>query len=69
MNDKDEYERLFTEGFERVRDAARFLGLSVSQIYVLMNRRELPFAKFGKSRRIPRRALLDFAKRHFQQGQ
>jgi excisionase family DNA binding protein len=64
MNHKDEQERLFTDGFERVRDAARFLGISVSQMYALMDRGQIPFAKFGKSRRIPRRALLDFAKRH-----
>jgi excisionase family DNA binding protein len=50
-------------GFVAVAEAAEFLGLSRAKIYQLMDARELRFAKFGKSRRIPRAALLDFARR------
>jgi excisionase family DNA binding protein len=61
-------EQLVESGLDRVREAARFLGISVSQAYALMERGELPFVKFGKSRRIPRRALIEFAKRHLMNG-
>jgi excisionase family DNA binding protein len=50
-------------GFTDVVGAARFLALSRSKIYSLMDRGELPYAKMGKSRRIPKRALVEYAKR------
>jgi excisionase family DNA binding protein len=53
--------RLVADGFVSVPEAAKFLGLSRSKIYLLMDSCELPFSKFGKSRRIPRRALSEFA--------
>jgi len=64
METRDDVERLVEDGLDRVRDEAQFLGVSVSQMYVLMNRGELLFVKIGKSRRIPRRALVEFAKMH-----
>jgi excisionase family DNA binding protein len=51
------------EGLIRVTEAARKLGLSRSMVYQLMDRGELPYAKFGTSRRIPLRWLLDYARR------
>jgi excisionase family DNA binding protein len=57
-------ETVVCDGFDRVRDAARFLGISVSQVYLLMDRGELPYAKFGKSRRIPRRSVVQYAMRN-----
>jgi excisionase family DNA binding protein len=50
------------DGFATVPEAARFLGLSRAKLYQIMDNRELIYAKFGRSRRIPRRALHDYAK-------
>ena len=49
------------EGFVSVPEAARFLHLSRSKVYALMDEGKLTFAKFGRCRRIPRRALAEFA--------
>ena len=49
------------DGLIDVREASRFLSLSRSTIYVLMEEGKLPFAKIGRSRRIPRRAIIEFA--------
>jgi excisionase family DNA binding protein len=52
---------ILDDGFERVADAARFLGVSRSLIYKLLNAGVLPSAKFGNSRRIPIRAVREWA--------
>lgn len=52
---------IFDDGFERVTDAARFLGVSRSLIYKLLNAGVLPSAKIGNSRRIPTRAVRELA--------
>jgi len=52
---------LSTDGMCTVAYAAEFLSLSKSMIYLLMERGELTYAKFGKSRRIPRKALISLA--------
>jgi excisionase family DNA binding protein len=54
---------LIGEGFVGVAEAARFLGLSRSKLYDLMDSGEIVYAKFGRSRRVPRKALLDLARR------
>ncbi len=54
-------EQIVNEGLERVSDAARFLGVSRSLIYKLLNAGELPSVKIGNSRRIPIRAVRDLA--------
>jgi len=54
---------LTAEGFADVTEAAEFLSLARSSIYKLMDNADLPFAKFGKSRRIPWRALREYAGR------
>ncbi len=55
---------LVSDGLDKIADAARFLGLSVSQLYALMQRGDLPFVKIGRSRRIPHRALVELAAQH-----
>lgn len=60
MADEREIE-LVGSGLDRVQDVARFLGLSRSMVYKLMDEAALPYVKFGKSRRIPRRAVLEYA--------
>jgi excisionase family DNA binding protein len=52
------------QGLVRVTDAARFLALSRSTIYELMEAGQLAYVKLGRSRRIPRQALLSLARRH-----
>lgn len=49
------------EGFAKIGEAAEFLGVSRAMVYALMERGELVYAKFGRSRRIPRRALVRYA--------
>jgi len=56
------------DGLMDVHEAARFLSLSRSTIYVLMDEGRLPFAKIGRSRRIPRRAVIEFAAAHLSGG-
>jgi excisionase family DNA binding protein len=54
---------LVEDGFLPVRDAARFLAISRAKLYQMMESGEVAYAKFGRSRRIPRHALTDLAKR------
>jgi len=54
-------EDLVRDGFAEVAEAQLYLRLSRSTIYTLMDRRELPFARFGRTRRIPWRSLRDYA--------
>jgi excisionase family DNA binding protein len=52
---------LVTEGLQRISDAARFLGVSRSLLYRLINTGVLPTVRIGRSRRIPIRAVREFA--------
>lgn len=52
---------ILDDGFERVADAAQYLGVSRSLIYKLLNAGVLPSAKIGNSRRIPIRAVRELA--------
>lgn len=52
---------ILDDGLERVADAARFLGVSRSLVYKLLNAGVLPSAKIGNSRRIPIRAVRELA--------
>jgi excisionase family DNA binding protein len=49
------------DGLVTVKQAATFLGISVAKTYTLMSRGELPYVKLGRSRRIPRKALVELA--------
>ena len=61
MEQRENHLELVNEGLERVSEVARFLGLSRSQVYKLMDEGELPYVKIGKSRRIPRQAMVSLA--------
>jgi len=63
MTNRTENEQgmVIEDGFVKVPEAARFLKLSRAKVYMLMDAGELAYAKFGRSRRIPRRALLEYA--------
>jgi excisionase family DNA binding protein len=51
------------EGLVTVPAAARFLQLSRAKVYTMMDEGELPFHKFGRSRRISRRALAELVEK------
>lgn len=60
MNTENNHD-LVTEGLQRISDAARFLGVSRSLIYRLINSGVLPSVRIGRSRRIPIRAVHELA--------
>lgn len=59
---------LVGDGMDTVKGAAEFLRVSIATIYNLMGNGELPYAKIGRSRRIPRRALIELASRNLVRG-
>ena len=59
MTDSDA--ALVEDGLMKVAEAAAFLSLSRATLYTLMDRGELPFVKIGRSRRIPKRAVVELA--------
>jgi excisionase family DNA binding protein len=59
---------IVADGLLTVRECAEFLHLSRSKIYELMDAGELCFAKLGRSRRIPRRAVIELAARELRGG-
>ncbi len=59
---------LVADGLMTVKECAEFLHLSRSTVYELMNAGELCFAKLGRSRRIPRRAVIELAARQLRGG-
>jgi excisionase family DNA binding protein len=52
---------LLSDGLERISDAARFLGVSRSLVYRLINAGLLPSVKIGRNRRVPIRAVRELA--------
>lgn len=62
-SEKNSLSELLAEGFDTVPEAAKYLRLCRATVYVLMDRGELASARFGKARRIPRRALREYAER------
>ena len=57
-------EELVADGLVGIKPSASFLQISVASLYAHMGRGELPFVKLGKSRRIPKKALIEFAARN-----
>lgn len=49
------------EGLLTVEEASKFLRLSPSKIYKMMYDGSITFCRLGRARRIPLRALHDFA--------
>ena len=56
------------DGLMTVQEAAEFLRLSRSSLYTMMDSGELAFVKLGRSRRIPKRALVELAARELRGG-
>jgi excisionase family DNA binding protein len=53
-------QELVADGMLSVDEAMEFLSVSRSHLYELMDRREIPWAKIGRSRRIPKAALVAY---------
>jgi excisionase family DNA binding protein len=51
-------EALVDDGVMDLWAAAEFTGLGRSKLYELMDAGQLPFVRIGRTRRIPRRALV-----------
>jgi excisionase family DNA binding protein len=49
---------LVADGMVTIAEAQEMTRLSRSELYVRMDRGELPFAKLGKRRMIPRKAII-----------
>ena len=56
------------DGLLTVAQATDLVQLSRSSIYAAMDRGELPYAKFGRARRLPKIALLNWAAAHMTGG-
>lgn len=59
--DSSSNRELVAEGLQRISEAARFLGISRSLVYQLINAGDLPTVRIGRSRRIPTNAVLELA--------
>ena len=64
----DQFAALVADGLLTVRECAEFLHLSRSKVYELMNAGILCYAKLGRSRRIPGRAVIELAARELKGG-
>ncbi len=60
MNISNQQE-LVAEGLQRISESAKFLGISRSLVYRLINSGVLPTVRIGRSRRIPIRAVRELA--------
>lgn len=63
MDEKLAGNDLVRDGLDRIREACDFLRISPALIYRLMDSGDLPYVKIGRARRIPRKALVEFAAR------
>jgi excisionase family DNA binding protein len=60
MNIENDHE-IVSGGLQRISETARFLGVSRSFVYQLMNSGVLPTVRIGRSRRIPILAVRELA--------
>lgn len=61
-------EELVQDGLLDVEGAAHFLGIRRSKLYALMEAGQIPYCKLGRARRIPKRALVEFAAANLKGG-
>jgi excisionase family DNA binding protein len=55
---------IVADGLLTPKEAALFLGISVAGLYKFMQKGDLIYTKLGRSRRIPKRAVVEFAASH-----
>ena len=68
MQTETEAPDLLAKGLVTVAEAAKFLSISRSAVYEAMERGELQYVKLGRSRRIPKRAVMDLARGNLKGG-
>ena len=54
-------DEILGEGLLTIIDAAEWLAISRSAVYQLLNTGEIAYVRIGADRRIPRRALVEYA--------
>jgi excisionase family DNA binding protein len=54
---------MIRDGFANIDDAGKFLRLSRATLYKLMENGSLAYAKMGRARRVPWRALHEYAQK------
>jgi excisionase family DNA binding protein len=54
-------DEMLADGLMTIREAADFLAVSRSTLYVEMDGGRLAYCKIGRARRIPRRAVVELA--------
>ena len=54
-------EELVNDGLLTVAEAGKFLSVGRSTLYLAMDKGDLAYCKIGRARRIPRRAVVEFA--------
>lgn len=64
----DERGDLMGDGLLSIAEAAAFLKLSRAKVYSLMDQGRLVFVKLDRTRRIPKRAVVNLAAEHLQGG-
>jgi excisionase family DNA binding protein len=64
----DERLALVADGLLTIAETGAFLKLSRASVYNLMDRGQLPFIKVGRARRIPKRAVVQFAAQALEGG-
>lgn len=55
-------DELLSEGLRTVPEAQEYTRLSRSNLYAMMDRGDLAYAKIGRRRLIPQRALMDLVR-------
>ena len=65
---KVEARTVVADGLMTVSEAAEYLSISRSKLYQMMDDGELAYVKLGRSRRIPRRELIDLVSRQLRGG-
>ena len=63
-----EAETMVEQGMVSIPDAMAFLSVSRSHLYQLMDQRVIPWAKIGRSRRIPRAFLVSYMAANLKGG-
>ena len=61
-------EKLVADGLVSIDEAMTFLSVGRSTLYELMERGLLSYAKIGRCRRIPKKALIAFAAANLRGG-
>jgi excisionase family DNA binding protein len=60
-------EDMVSQGMLKMKEVAEFLGISKSEVYNMVAEGRLPYVPYGrtgKAKRVPRKAVIDYAARN-----